>query len=582
MVSRSKILVIKSINLIRKFGIIYYLFIAYDEFRKNKFELFKHPTIHYFNSMGIKNEQSNSVYSRNLNYYEKEITKNSSENQETKFRLKPKFSFVIIHEKDNSDDILSTIKSIEEQIYNQHEIIILRTHNKLENLDLEKNNEKITYISKINEIENNFHGDFICFFEAGNRLSKNALFKITEFLNKKIDAEILYTDNDHLDINGKKIQPFFKPDWSPYLFKNMDYLSPLCIINKEIFKKLSLDNIEVSQLGHEILVRAIQISEKISHIKIPLATMSLKLEPHNLPTTKSETVVDDFYLKQSRMIKLEKQNEPLVSIIIPTKNNYKLLKKCISSIKRKTSYKKYEIIVVDNNSTDNEVKNYYKSLPYQVFNYEDSFNFSKISNLGAAHAKGELFLFLNDDTQILNNDWLDELVTLCTQKDVGAVGPKLVLNDDTIQHAGISFLDTGAGFHPFQNINASSHYMFNLLNLIRECSSVTGACLITKKELFNKVNGFDENYDLYYGDADFCLKLIDEGYKILYTPFSKVLHDGSSSIKDIIKQDTLSEHKSHYTVENHSHFISKWPHLKYGDPFYSSNLGWDYSIKSIE
>jgi len=582
MVSKTKILVSKSLKIIRAFGLVYYFFIAYDEFKKNRFGVFKHPTMQYYNAVGVKNEESNSVYHRNLIHYEREITKNSSEVLDEKFRLKPKFSFVIIHEKDNSDDILLTIKSIKEQIYSQHEILILHADDKLENLNLDETNEKIAQISEINEIKNNVHGDFICFFKAGNELSKNALFKITDFLNKKIDTEIVYTDNDHLDHNGKKIQPFFKPDWSPYLFQNMDFLSPLCLINKEIFKKLSLGDIKISQLNYEILLRATQISEKISHIKIPLATQNLKSQPYNFSTIKIETIVDDFYLKQKRRIKLKKHNEPLVSIIIPTKNNYKLLKRCITSLKRKTSYKKYEIIIVDNNSTDYEVKNYYKSLSHEVFYYEGNFNFSKISNLGVAHAKGEFFLFLNDDTEILENNWLDELVTLCSQKDVGAVGPKLVFSDNTIQHAGVSFLKTGSGFHPFQKIFSESHYMFNLLNVIRECSAVTGACLITKKEIFNKVNGFDEKYDLYYGDADFCLKIIDEGYKILYTPLTKVLHDGSTSIKDLIDQDKLSKHKAHFTVENHHYFISKWPYLKYGDSFYNSNLGWDYTIKSIE
>ena len=236
-----------------------------------------------------------------------------------------------------------------------------------------------------------------------------------------------------------------------------------------------------------------------------------------------------------------------------------------------TTYKNWEIIIIDNNSTEKLTKSYYESLPYRIISYNEPFNFSKMNNLAVKHAKGDLILFLNDDTKIIDPNSLEEMVSLCCQKDVGAVGAKLVYSDDTIQHVGISFLKSGAGFHPFQRINEKKGGYHNIMNVVRECSAVTGACLLTKKEIFERVNQFDENFDLYYGDADLCLKIIESGYCVLYTPYTKLLHEGSYSIR--------KSSDFHFAIENHHHFIEKWPFLQNGDPYYNSNLGWNYSLE---
>jgi len=204
-----------------------------------------------------------------------------------------------------------------------------------------------------------------------------------------------------------------------------------------------------------------------------------------------------------------------------------------------------------------------------------------MNNYAAKHAKGDLLLFLNDDTKVLEPDWLQEMIGICTQKDVGAVGTKLVYSNDTIQHAGIVILDTGAGFHPFQNTQEDSNKYFNLINAMRDCSAVTGACLMTKKEIFTKINGFDDAFDLYYGDVDLCLRIIDSGYHVVYTPFTKLLHEGSHSIKSSLSSNYV-ESTTHFAVENHFQFVKKWPMVKNGDLFYNKNLGWDYSIKPVE
>ena len=598
MVSRIKKLTKLSLDIIKTYGLSYYLHVAIEELENQKLDLLRSDNV---KSKKLERETSESNAQKYRAHIEKldliTIDKDVLENQ---LNYKPKFTIIIPSNKENLRYIEPLFTSIKKQVYNNYEIIILQSDNNLKNLIVNNldhtNNNKtitnITFISKINDIQKNIHGDFVCVLEPGSKLDNSALFKTCEFLNKNIDSEIIYTDNDYLGNNGDRINPFFKPAWSPYLFFSMNYLSPLCFIRKEIFNKLSLNEISSSALHYEIILKAIEISKKIKHVSLPLCSVLQKSFSNNFLEKKN---ILSSYFKRKKInatigsntehdifnIKFNFENNPLVSIIIPTKNNKKILKRCIESIQKHTSYKNFEIIIVDNNSTELGIKSYYESLSCTILYYKNSFNFSKMNNYAVKHAKGDFLLFLNDDTKVLESDWLQEMIGVCSQNDVGAVGAKLVYSDNTIQHAGIVILDTGAGFHPFQNVQEDSNKYFNLINVIRDCSAVTGACLMTKKEIFTKINGFDDTFDLYYGDADLCLRIIDSGYHVVYTPFTKLLHEGSHSIKSELSFNTITQ-TAHFAVENHFQFIKKWPLLKNGDQFYNKNLSWDYSIKPIE
>ena len=330
-------------------------------------------------------------------------------------------------------------------------------------------------------------------------------------------------------------------------------------------------------------VRATEIAKKIVNYDFPVCTVheeyvtnehneeQTKIILNHLRRKKIDATVNQGIIPSTLKIVYAHENQPLVSIIIPTKNNQKILHRCITSLEDNTTYKNWEIIIIDNNSTEKLSKLYYESLPYKIISYNEPFNFSKMNNLAVKHAKGDLLLFLNDDIKIINPNSLEEMVSLCCQKDVGAVGAKLVYSDNTIQHAGAAFLKSGAGFHPFQRINEKKGGYHDIMNVVRECSAVTGACLLVKKEIFERVNQFDENFDLYYGDADLCLKIIESGYHVLYTPYAKLLHEGSYSIR--------KSSDFHFAIENHHHFIEKWPFLQNGDPYYNRNLGWNYSLE---
>ena len=208
------------------------------------------------------------------------------------------------------------------------------------------------------------------------------------------------------------------------------------------------------------------------------------LETRNLNSSIQQSSKNDHYEINFRLDK-----QPKVSIIIPTKDNGFLLRKCLRSIEYNTDYENYEIIIIDNNSIKTETKQFLKSLPYKVISYNDNFNFSKMNNVAFSHSSGEYLLFLNDDTEVLMPQWLNDMVSVCQQKDVGAVGAKLIYRTNKIQHAGMVFLKNGFFFHPFDHESFQSDTQFNFINLMRECSSVTGACLLTKREIFENISG---------------------------------------------------------------------------------------------
>ena len=571
-------------GIIHAHGLRYYFYVVKLEFQKKGLALFSadQKPISSFNEISFNEEYQN--YLKNLN---EKLVKESSDKQNKSFYM-PKISIVLIINEENLDEVNNTIDSIKNQTYDNWEIIIF-PKNSPENIPrinelIEKNNPKILFCDKLSDTSFkkilNLNSDFIGFLHSGTQLSKFALHEFTKEINQYPDSEILYSDHDYLNKDNLHVDPFFKPNWSPYLFRSVDYLSSFYIIKKTILQKIDSDLIISNCFVYDILLQSTENTKFIHHISIPLYSIKNKI----LENFNSKQLALSNHFKRLNInakikfknsentfhIKYFHNEKPKVSIIIPTKNNYRILKRCLNSIEKKTNYDNKEIIIVDNSSTDNATKKYYSSLSHKIINYSENFNFSKMNNLAVKSSSGQLLLFLNDDTQVLDSSWLDHLVSIAMQDDVGIVGPKLIFSDNTIQHAGVVFLKTGSGFHPLMRQVESSSGYHNILNSMRDYSAVTGACLMIKKETFDKVGNFDNSFDVYYGDADLCLKVVNMGYRVIYTPFTKLLHEGSFSI--------TKENASHFDIENHIKFIKKWPYLKNGDPFYNSNLDWDYSI----
>lgn len=215
-----------------------------------------------------------------------------------------------------------------------------------------------------------------------------------------------------------------------------------------------------------------------------------------------------------------------VSIIIPNKNQYELLSSCIDSIIENTHYSDYEIIIVENNSTDNNILQYYGTLEMaygqKVLSFQEPFNFSKINNYASKYAEGEYLLFLNNDTKVINNRWLDEMVNCIEDELIGIVGATLLYDDDTIQHAGVKIATRAIAYHEYHR--APNTILNNKLVESRIVDAVTGACLLTKKSLFEEVGGFDENLPYAYNDVDYCLKIKNTGHEVMWTPDALLYH----------------------------------------------------------
>lgn len=576
-----------SCNIVNEFGFRYFINIALDDLKKYKFKVFSPEP-----------EQTKSSYSEIQDY--KIWIRNHQITKEKKltmvkelehFNYKPKIGIILLVSENNVEYLKGTISSVIEQIYEKWEMHIfipkkLRENNFNELLDFRITIHSGFDFNSLDKILASSVTDFTSFVKCGDILTENAFFRVIQMLNEIKDTDLIYFDEDTISDNGERSNPFFKPDWSPDLFLNHDYISHFYLVKTQLFNKVGGFKTQFSVASqYEFLLRITELTSKISHISsigISLRKSDEITDESNFFHHASKAIAETLSRRGIKAkiatglnsgtwrIKYDLGETPKVSIIIPTKDQKNLLKRCIKNIERNTSYKNYEIIIVDNQSVKEETISYFNSIPHTVIRYELPFNFSKINNKALSHASGDLLLFLNDDTAPLESNWLSEMVSVCLQDDVGVVGSKLVLANNTIQHAGIALLKTGAGFHPLQGIDANNPGYFGLLNTMRNCSAVTGACLLIRRDLFVKIGRYDEDFDLYYGDVDLCLKVLKEGYRVVYTPYAKLLHQGSSSIK---------EHtRSFFAVENHYHFIKKWPYLKKGDPFYNPNLTLNYRI----
>ena len=565
-----------SSEIIRQFGLKYYIRTALEELTKQKGKLFAPDEL---SSMQKEFSIDYETYLQRQNTHNVE----SIQQNISKLHKKPKFSFLLIIDKHSTlENIKQSLDSISNQFYENFNLYLINLSTK--QISTKFSSIKINVIKKqnehkINEIISQIDSDFIGILHSEIILQRDLLYQVVKEFNQDSGSDIFYFDEDYMDKTSERSNPFFKPDWSPYLLRSMNYLGEFFLVRNSIFQQINDVELKNINFFYDLILRCSEITQKFSHISKPLFSNKKNTQYHESHITALsdhikriglDATVENGISFNTFRVRYNLDSEPKISILIPTKDNDVLLKRCIDSIKNNTNYKNWEIIIIDNNSvTDKSIK-YLKSLPYKIVRYEEPFNYAKMNNLAAAKANGDYLLFLNDDTKALESDWLTEMVSICKQDNVGAVGSKLIHNNGTIQSAGTAFLKTGAGFHVFENLPDSEFGYFNLHNVIRDVYTNTSACLLTKKVIFTEVGGFDTKFDLFYGDGDLCVKIRNLGYDIVYTPHAKLLHDGSFTIR--------KEADIFFSVENHQYFCRKWQHIKNGDPFYNNNLDWNYSI----
>lgn len=446
-------------------------------------------------------------------------------------------------------------------------------------------------------------GEYLALFDHDDLLSPNALFEVASAIEKE-KADVIYTDEDKVTSDLKEhFQPHFKPDFNPDLLCANNYICHLFVVKRSLALKLGgQDPAYDGAQDYDFIFRCTENAEKIVHVaKILYHWRVHQASTADNPSSKlyafdagkraieahlarigvkaevSHTKDLGFY-----RVKYQVQGNPMVSIVIPNKDEKETLKKCLESIWKKTSYSNYEIILVENNSTTQEIRDYYKELDgkerVRVVYWEKEFNYSAINNFGISYAKGEYILCLNNDITVISPDWLEELLANCQRPEVGIVGARLYYPDNTIQHAGIVLGMGGCAGSLFVGLARSRGGYLHKAALQQDLSAVTAACFMVKKEVFEKVGGFEEKLAVAFNDVDFCLKVRHAGYLVVYDPYAELYHHESKT-----RGYENTEAKKRRFQEEIEYMRCHWMPDILRDPYYNENLSLkasDYSLRS--
>jgi GT2 family glycosyltransferase len=426
-------------------------------------------------------------------------------------------------------------------------------------------------------------GEFIGLLDHDDELTPDALWEIASWLNRNPELDLVYSDEDKLTADGARVDPFFKPDWSPDLLLSMNYIAHFAVVRRSL-----LDAIGGFRSGYEgaqdydLLLRLTEKTDRIAHApkilyhwRMTFSSAASSAGAKSYASDSGRRAVEDALKRRGREAAVEVlspgryrarykiHKSPLVSIIIPTKDQVRLLQQCVDSIEQKTSYHSYEIIIIDNNSINSDTIHYLDALSdkHRVLRYPQPFNFSAINNFGATQANGEYLLFLNDDTQVIGADWLTALLEQAQRPEVGAAGAKLLYLNNSIQHAGVTLGICGGAGHAFKKLPDNRTTYFGLADLTRNTSAITAACMIIPRKVFDKVGGFDEELKVVYNDVDLCLRIRKQGYLIVYTPFAVLYHFESASRGRLrpTKEEEI--------------FNQRWAEtIRRGDPYYNPSL----------
>lgn len=446
-------------------------------------------------------------------------------------------------------------------------------------------------------------GEYLALFDHDDLLSPNALFEVASAIEKE-KADVIYTDEDKVTSDLKEhFQPHFKPDFNPDLLCANNYICHLFVVKRSLALKLGgQDPAYDGAQDYDFIFRCTENAEKIVHIaKILYHWRVHQASTADNPSSKlyafdagkraieahlarigakaevSHTKDLGFY-----RVKYQVQGNPLVSIVIPNKDEKETLKKCLESIWKKTSYPNYEIILVENNSTTQEIRDYYKELDgkerVRVVYWDKEFNYSAINNFGISYAEGEYILCLNNDITVISPDWLEELLANCQRPEVGIVGARLYYPDNTIQHAGIVLGMGGCAGSLFVGLSRSRGGYLHKAALQQDLSAVTAACFMVKKEVFEKAGGFEEKLAVAFNDVDFCLKVRHAGYLVVYNPYAELYHHESKT-----RGYENTEAKKRRFQEEIEYMRCHWMPDILRDPYYNENLSLkasDYSLRS--
>lgn len=443
-------------------------------------------------------------------------------------------------------------------------------------------------------------GEYVGLFDHDDLLTPDALFEVVSSLQEN-RHDIIYTDEDKLDNKKKEyVDPNFKPDYNIDLFRSHNYITHFFVVKTEIIKDIGgFDSKYDGAQDYDLMFRCIEKSQSIHHIpkilyhwRMHAASTAENPESKMYCYDAGKHAIEDHYKRIGVDAQVElmpkplwglyrttysTKDNPLVSIIIPNMEHKDILKTCIDSLYNINTYNNFEIIIVENNSTSKEIFDYYNELEntydnIKVVKWDNEFNYSALNNYGVKYAKGDYYLFLNNDTEVIAPHAISEMVGCCIRDEVGIVGAKLLYEDDTVQHAGVVIGFGGFAGHIFTGIEKDDYGYMMRARINCDYSAVTAACMMVDKKCFEAVNGFDEKFKVACNDIDFCLRVRQLNKLVVFNAFSLWHHYESKSrgYEDSIEK--IKRFESEVSL-----FQERWIDiLTEGDPYYNSNFKIEY------
>jgi len=433
-------------------------------------------------------------------------------------------------------------------------------------------------------------GEFVAVIEPDDALSPTAVSEINRALRQRPAVDVIYSDEDWIDATGRRLAPHFKPDWSPDLLRSTNYLGRLLFVRRELMERLGGFREEFNGAEeYDVALRATESAETIIHIPQVLyhrrrrgtefgiagapacSTSARRVLQEHLVRCGVHGVVRDGLVPHSFQVRYQIARQPLVSIIIPNRDEAAVLARCLASI-RESTYRQFEVLIVENGSRSRQTMDLYAGFAgeprVRILNWRHAFNYSAVNNWAAAQARGDVLLLLNNDTEAINADWLERMLEHVLRPEVGAVGAKLYFSDGTIQHGGVIIGIGPVAGHSHRFVPGDSPGYANRLATVQNFSAVTAACLMVRKDVFESVGGLDEDFPLALNDVDFCLRLRKAGYQIVWTPFAELYHHESRT-----RGHDDTPEKQNRALRELTHFYRRWHELLLtGDPFYNPNL----------
>jgi GT2 family glycosyltransferase/SAM-dependent methyltransferase/glycosyltransferase involved in cell wall biosynthesis len=521
-----------------------------------------------------------------------------AERMTLRWQTRPVFQIIVMLEPGQAPLLANTLDSLAAQMYADWRLAVIApfaapdpVFGEVSVLRWMVADSEVARVAALNTLLAQDKVDWVLRVPPGAKLEPHALLSCGDYVNLKPEWRLIYCDDDVIGADGQYREPRFKPEFNLDLLRSMDYIGP-CFFHAQALRESGgyaagraagydatlrlLDHCGAGAIGH--------VSDMLIHLP---ATATASSDPDAMQAVRAHLArtavpgeVTDGFSPGTQRVVYQRLDDPLVSILIPTKDKLEFFQPCIESVLHKTAYANYEVLVIDNQSSDPDVLVLYQELEtrypgkVRILPYGEEFNFSAINNYAASQARGEYLLLLNNDTQVVQPEWLERLLAYGQRSDVGAVGARLVYPETAkLQHAGVVLGMSGIADHPFNGMPITEPGYMNRALVDQNYSAVTAACMLVRKSVYQQVGGMDkEQLKVLFNDVDLCLKIGQAGYRIVWTPFSTVVHYGSTSIKaesmDLMKLALNNERAK----REQATMLERWLPKLANDPAYNRHL----------